>query len=193
MAHRLSDIGGLFRKDRSLEILTHPNPTLYQLSEPVDTTGDPELAGLISGLKAAMKTYDGVGMAASQAGVLKRLFVYDISEGSNDPHVLINPVITAYSSEVATADEGCLSFPHIYFPVTRPARITVEALDEQGQPVVLADLEGLLARVVQHECDHLDGIMIIDRAEPHIRKKALRAYATYDQQSEESITITDEE
>jgi len=189
MVSRISDITRVFRKDRPLEILTHPNPLLTQPCEAVDMDRDTEIADLIAGLKAAMRTYDGIGMAASQAGILKRLLVYDISEQQDDPRVLINPEIIAHSDELATADEGCLSFPNIYFPVTRPARVSVSALDEEGNPLVLEDIEGLLGRVVQHECDHLDGIMIIDRATPEIRKQALRAYATFDQQSEEFITI----
>jgi peptide deformylase len=139
-----------------------------------------------------MRANDGVGMAAPQAGVMKRLFIYDVSDEQDSAQALINPVITQTSDDLVTADEGCLSFPNIYFPITRPARITVEALDEKGQEILLEDVDGLLARVIQHECDHLDGVMILDRAQPHIKKQALRAYATFDQQSEEFITIIDE-
>jgi len=183
----------MFKKEEMLKVISHPDKRLYQKAVEVDFAHDEEIATLIKGLKRSMKAEDGVGMAATQVGVMKRVFVYDISGEGEEPCVLINPVISNCSKELATADEGCLSFPNIYFPVERPARVTVKGLDEFGAEVHLEDVDGLLARVVQHECDHLDGVMITDRAKPHIRKKALRAYATYDQQSEEYITIVDDQ
>ncbi|MCL2818681.1 MAG: peptide deformylase [Actinomycetia bacterium] len=191
MAHILGNITGAFRKNAPLEVLTHPNPLLYQKCEEIDIAHDEDLPSLVKGLVQAMRTFDGVGLAASQAGILKRVLIYDISESQDEPQVLINPVITDHSEELSTADEGCLSFPNIYFPVTRPSRVTVKAYDVAGEPILLEDIEGLLARVVQHECDHLDGVMIVDRAKPHIRKTALRTYATYEYQPEEYITIVD--
>lgn len=194
MARFLDNITDVFRKNQTLEVLTYPDPRLHRVCPEVDFTHDLEVAELSQRLIKALESHDGVGLAAPQAGILKRMFVY--SSGSSDeeetPCVLVNPVITWRSDEEETAEEGCLSFPNIYFPVTRPACVSVKGFDEQGNPVCLENVEGFLARVIQHEFDHLDGVMILDRATPSIRKKALRAYATYDQQSEPYITITDD-
>ncbi|MCL2492119.1 MAG: peptide deformylase [Coriobacteriia bacterium] len=189
----MNDITSTFRKNKTLEVLTHPNPLLYQSCEETDVSDTEEIDALVKDLEQAMRSSDGVGFAAPQAGIMKRVLIYDISEDQDDLKVLVNPVISQHSEDLSTADEGCLSFPNIYFPVTRPTQVTVEAYDEKGEPVLMENIGGLLARVVQHECDHLDGVMIIDRAKPHIRKAALRAYATYDQQPEEFITIVDAE
>jgi peptide deformylase len=193
MTNFLQNITGAFKKDDTLTMLTHPHKLLYQPSAEVDIENDDTLDSLIKGLIETMKKHEGVGMAAPQAGIMKRVLIYDISSEGDDPQVLINPSITAYSPEVTTAEEGCLSFPNIYFPVTRPAIITVKAFGKDGSQIHLEDISGLLSRVIQHEHDHLEGIMITDRAKPHIKKAALRAYATYDQQPEQYLTILDDE
>jgi peptide deformylase len=122
-----------------------------------------------------MRKFEGLGLAAIQIGVPKRLFVYDDSEKQDNPRVLINPVITAISDERALIDEGCLSFPGLYRPVERSAKVTITGLDHEGQPVeVTAD--GLLARVIQHEIDHLDGINFVAHLSDKERKAALREF-----------------
>jgi len=110
-----------------------------------------------------------VGLAATQVGVLSRLFVFVHDE---EDRVLVNPVITAKSDEVSVDDEGCLSLREVLVPVERPVAVTIEGLDAAGTPVELA-LELPTARVVQHELDHLDGILIIDRTDDESRRAAL--------------------
>ena len=102
----------------------------------------------------------------------KRIIVLDIDNGLM---ALCNPRIVETSEETEIDDEGCLSFPGVYIPIERPVRCVCEALDIKGNPVRLA-AEGLFARVLQHETDHLDGLLIIDRATPEERRAALRRY-----------------
>jgi peptide deformylase len=113
-----------------------------------------------------MYSSDGIGLAAPQVGVHKQLIVIDCdpSNPENLPLVLINPKITAASSTVCDAEEGCLSIPGVYLPVTRPQTIDVSFKDEQGRPQRLK-AKGLLARVIQHEMDHLNGVLFVDRVE----------------------------
>jgi len=192
MTNFLQNLSGAFKRDPSFMVLTHPHSALQQACEEVDLKSGESLRGLIAGLTKAMDEHDGVGMAAPQVGVMKRVLIYRVGE-QDRPRVLINPRITAFSKQKVTADEGCLSFPNIYFPVERAEYICVEALDENGTPISLQDVGGFTARVIQHECDHLDGIMITQRAKPHVRTAALRAYATFDRQDQEYITITDDQ
>ncbi|MBQ4425999.1 MAG: peptide deformylase [Lachnospiraceae bacterium] len=118
---------------------------------------------LIRDMKETLYEANGVGLAAPQVGVLKRIFVTDCSEERNDVRVFINPEIL--SSEGAVTDnEGCLSVPDRHAPVTRPEKVTVKALDENMEEFVL-EAEGLLARCICHENDHLDGILYVDKAE----------------------------
>lgn len=115
---------------------------------------------------------EGVGLAAPQVGVSRRLFVVDVPErpeGRDEPvrhvHALVNPVIVESSAETARETEGCLSIPGIEESVTRPAQVVVEAQALDGSPVRI-DAHGMLARVLQHEADHLDGVLFIDRLSP---------------------------
>jgi peptide deformylase len=115
----------------------------------------------------------GVGLAANQVGVLHRVLVYRAFE--EDPvRALVNPVIEWGSEEVEAAEEGCLSLPGVHVEVERPARIRVSGRDERGEPVEV-EAEGLTARVIQHEVDHLDGVLILDRISREARKEAMRA------------------
>ncbi len=115
----------------------------------------------------------GVGLAATQLGILHRVLVYRAF--AEDPlTVLVNPVIEWRSEELETAEEGCLSLPGVHVPVERPASVRVSAKDERGEPVEV-EAEGLPARVIQHEVDHLDGILILDRISREERKQAMRA------------------
>lgn len=118
-----------------------------------------------------MRDAPGVGLAAPQVGVLQRLLVYDIGE---DPHVLVNPVLSELSEETEEADEGCLSVPGVIMPVPRALSVHVLGLDERGEPVDFV-AEGFEARVIQHESDHLDGVLIVDRTSRSARAAALRA------------------
>src|SRR6185312_3605800 len=113
-----------------------------------------------------------VGLAATQVGVLQRLFVFKPDE--DEAQALVNPRIVEASEDKTTDDEGCLSLQGVLVPVERHARLTVEAVDEHGEPVRL-ELEELAARVVQHELDHLEGRLIIDRTDAASRRDALAA------------------
>jgi peptide deformylase len=116
-----------------------------------------------------MHEAQGVGLAATQVGVLRRLFVF-VDDGED--RVLVNPVITKHSKETATDDEGCLSLREVLVPVERSSAVTVEGLDVQGSPVAF-EVDEPTARVVQHELDHLDGVLIIDRTNDESRRAAL--------------------
>jgi peptide deformylase len=115
----------------------------------------------------------GVGLAATQIGVLHRVLVYRAY--TDDPiSALVNPVLEWSSEELETASEGCLSLPGVHVEVERPAQVRVRAFDERGRPVVV-EAEELEARVIQHEIDHLDGTLILDRVSREARKEAMRA------------------
>jgi len=155
-----------------VDILAHPNPALKQTAHPVDPTSDRELKRLVDGMAKAMYDAPGVGLAAPQVGVQKRVIVIDIDDGLI---AVCNPVITARSDETELDDEGCLSLPGITVPVERACEVVCDAVDIAGRPLRFEG-GGLLARVLQHEIDHLDGVLIIDRATPEDRKEALRRY-----------------
>ncbi len=155
-----------------MDILAHPDPALRQRAHDVDPTSDRSLGKLVKGMAKAMHDAPGVGLAATQVGVQKRVIVFDLEDGLA---ALCNPSIVERSTETDIEDEGCLSVPGISVPVERALRCVCEALDLKGRAVRI-EAEGMLARVLQHETDHLDGILMIDRAEPEERKAALRRY-----------------
>lgn len=155
-----------------MDILEHPNPALKQHASDVDPTADGTLASLVQSMAKAMYDAPGVGLAATQVGVQKRLIVLDVDDGLM---ALCNPRIVETTPEAETEDEGCLSLPGVYIPIERPVGCVCEALDLKGEPVRIA-AEGLFARVLQHETDHLDGLLILDRATPDERRAALRRY-----------------
>ena len=130
---------------------------------------DDDLRRLVERMTALMHEAQGVGLAATQVGVLSRLFVFVNDE---EDRVLVNPVITARSDEVSVDDEGCLSLREVLVPVERPVAVTIQGLDAAGMPVELA-LELPTARIVQHELDHVDGVLIIDRTDDESRRAAL--------------------
>jgi peptide deformylase len=130
---------------------------------------DDDLRRLVERMTALMHEASGVGLAATQVGVLRRLFVF-VDEGED--RVLVNPTITKKSKETELDDEGCLSLRDVLVPVERPTSVTIEGLDADGQPVTL-ELEPPSSRVVQHELDHLDGVLIIDRTDDESRRAAL--------------------
>lgn len=134
---------------------------------------DDTLRQLIADLRETMQAYGGVGLAANQLGVPQRVIVVDVplDEEERAVYALVNPVIKR-RNDTQTAEEGCLSIPGIWEDVTRSGRVIVSALDEQGRPLEL-DAEGYLARAIQHEIDHLDGALFVDRLSP-LRRQFLR-------------------
>jgi peptide deformylase len=131
---------------------------------------DRALRKLAKRMIRTMHDAPGVGLAAPQVGVLQRVLVYDVDD---DPRVLVNPVLGEYSDETEEADEGCLSVPGVTMPVERPVGVRVRGFDEYGEPVDFR-AEGFVARVIQHENDHLDGVLIVDRTTRSARAAALR-------------------
>ena len=146
-----------------LSILEYPDPRLRKLAAPVSAV-TPEIQKLVRDMAETMYAAPGVGLAATQVDVHKRVIVIDISESRDDLHVFINPELVA-SEARAEHEEGCLSVPGVYDRVTRAARITVRALDERGEPFELAT-EGMLAVCIQHEMDHLIGKVFVDYLSP---------------------------
>jgi peptide deformylase len=130
---------------------------------------DDELAGVADRMLGLMHDADGVGLAATQVGILRRVFVFN---DDGEDRVLVNPAITTRAEETETDSEGCLSLGPVRVPVERFVSVTVEGRDPAGEPVRL-ELEGLPARVVQHELDHLDGVLILDRTDADSRREAL--------------------
>ena len=139
------------------QILKYPNPVLKNKSEGVEEITD-EIRKLAQDMKETMFTGQGIGLAAPQIGVLKRI----IAVQEKTPLIFINPRIIKKSRETVSEQEGCLSFPGIFLKINRAKEIEVEALDERGEKVYFK-AQGLIARVLQHEIDHLDGILCIDR------------------------------
>jgi peptide deformylase len=143
---------------RSLHLLG--SPVLRQRAADVARVDD-DVRQLVDDLFETMRAAKGVGLAANQVGVARRVAVVDVGEEEPPPLVLINPVILRRSDETETAEEGCLSIPEIFGEVERPFGITVEALDRDGRPYQL-EVAGYKARAIQHEIDHLDGVLFLD-------------------------------
>jgi len=145
-----------------LPIITLPDPLLRQVSAPIETVDD-ELRRLADDMQETMYAAPGVGLAAVQVAVPRRLIVLDASEeeGVREPMVLINPQIISLGEDRRIHEEGCLSIPDVRIEIERPASLEVRFLDREGQQKQI-QAEGFLATVIQHEMDHLDGRMIID-------------------------------
>jgi peptide deformylase len=159
----------LVRRDVALaQIRQYGDPVLRMRGAEVERFDD-ELARVSERMKLLMHDADGVGLAATQVGILRRFFVATLD---GEDRVLVNPVVTPIGSDVEVEQEGCLSLGPLRLPVDRAARVKVEAKDATGEPVSF-ELEGADARVVQHELDHLDGTLIIDRTDPDARREAL--------------------
>ncbi len=141
------------------KILHYPDPRLRREAEPVDRVDD-EIRALIDDMVETMYQAPGIGLAAPQIDVAKRIIVIDSSEARNDLRVFVNPEIF-YREGQQTMEEGCLSVPGIYDNVTRAEHIKVRALDRDGRPFEL-ETSGLLATCVQHEVDHLEGKLFVD-------------------------------
>ena len=144
------------------KILTEPNKTLRQVSLPVDKVGKSEQL-LMDDMLETMYHAKGIGLAAIQIGVPKRIIVMDISKDENkkEPRYFVNPVIKNKDLQKATYEEGCLSVPNQFAEIDRPSKCEVEYLDYNGDKKILK-ADGLLATCIQHEMDHLEGILFID-------------------------------
>ena len=163
------DAERLARKRIALaQIRQYGDPVLRMTAGDVESFDD-ELARVAERMAALMHDADGLGLAATQVGILRRFFVF-YDEGQD--RVLVNPVIAQRGSALDVDEEGCLSLGSVRVPVERHVEVTLEAKDEKGNSVRL-ELEGLPARVVQHEVDHLDGVLTIDRTDPASRKEAM--------------------
>ena len=142
-------------------IITEPNEILRQVSKPVQTVGNEERK-LMDDMLETMYAANGIGLAAIQIGIPKRIIVMDISkDGKKNPMYLVNPKINNKDKEKITYEEGCLSVPDYFAEVDRPKYCEVEYLDYNGESKVL-EADGLLATCIQHEMDHLEGILFID-------------------------------
>jgi peptide deformylase len=163
----------LERREAALaHVVKFGDPVLKSKASPVREFG-PELRAEVERMVSIMRDGMGVGLAATQLGVLRRLLVFQAGPDS-EPTALINPEIEWLSDEVVVAEEGCLSLPRVSMDVERPLHARFSGLDVDGEPVRL-EASGLEARVLQHELDHLDGVLILDRAPRAQRKGALRA------------------
>jgi peptide deformylase len=161
------------RREAALaQVVKFGDPILNSKASPVRGPG-PQLRSEVERMIAIMRDGMGVGLAATQLGILRRLLVFQASRDA-EPTALINPEIDWASEDLVVAEEGCLSLPRVSMDVERPLHATVVGLDVDGDRMTI-EASGLEARVLQHEIDHLDGVLILDRAPRDQRKGALRA------------------
>lgn len=161
-----------------LPIIVAPDPRLKKVCAPVEAVG-PDLRRLLDDMVETMYDAPGIGLAAPQIGILRRVVVIDVArEGAPGPRplMMVNPELTWVSDRDATYEEGCLSLPDSFGDVVRPAEIALRYRDPDGQPRELA-ADGLLATCIQHEIDHLDGILFVDRLSALKRNMILRRLA----------------
>ena len=183
----------LQRRDEALaRVVKFGDPVLKSVASPVTEFG-PELRAEAERMVAIMRDSFGVGLAATQLGILRRLLVFQAGSDC-EPTGLVNPRFEWLSDEVVVAEEGCLSLPQVAMDVERPLHARVSGQDVEGAPVTI-EASGLEARVLQHEIDHLDGVLIRDRTPRDQRKAALRALRegeSYSPSSEEEIDEGDD-
>jgi peptide deformylase len=161
------------RRDEALALVrTFGDPVLRSQASPIGDFG-PDLEAEAARMVRIMRDAMGVGLAATQLGALRRLLVFQAGPDAT-PTAIANPRVEWASGELATAAEGCLSLPRIVVDVERPLYVRVSGQDTKGEPLVV-EAAGLEARVLQHEIDHLDGVLILDRTEREQRKGAMRA------------------
>jgi peptide deformylase len=153
------------------QVRQYPDPVLRMRANEVENFDD-DLRRLVTRMKDLMQDANGVGLAATQVGTLQRVFVFQPAGEDEASQAVVNPVLTATSEVTLSDTEGCLSMQGVTIPVERPVKVTIEGKDENGEDVRL-ELEERDARVVQHELDHLDGILILDRTTPEARREAL--------------------
>jgi len=156
------------------EILTVPNPMLKEVSKPVDKV-DEELRSLMDDMLDSMYAADGIGLAAIQIGVPKRVIVMDLDwgKGERNPRYFVNPVLSDPSENTLPYEEGCLSVPTYFDEVERPDRIQIDYLDYDGKPKTEI-AEGMFAVCIQHEMDHLEGVLFIDHLSRLKRQRAVQ-------------------
>ena len=145
-------------------ILVYGNQLLRKRAKPVAAV-TPALKRLADDMLESMYESNGIGLAAPQVGESVRLIVVDVSGGegrAKQPYVLFNPVVLSAKGEIV-AEEGCLSVPGVWADVTRPETVSVHALDRDGKPIELKNIDGILARCIQHEIDHLEGVLFVDK------------------------------
>jgi peptide deformylase len=163
----------LERREAALaQVVKFGDPVLRSAASPV-TEFDEDLAADGERMVGLMRDAIGVGLAATQLGILRRLLVFQAG-GDAEPTLVVNPKIEWSSEDLASAEEGCLSLPGIIVDVERPLHVRVTGLDASGEPILIEG-SGLEARVLQHEIDHLDGVLMIDRTSKEHRRGALRA------------------
>ena len=160
-----------------MPIIRAPDPRLKAVSEPVETVDDAVLK-LMEDMLETMYDEPGIGLSAIQVGIPKRIVVVDVARegGESRPIRLVNPVITSESDDLAVFDEGCLSLPEFFAEIERPAGVEVAYTDETGAETTLK-ADGVLARCLQHEIDHLDGILFVDHLSAVRRGMILRKLA----------------
>jgi peptide deformylase len=157
-----------------LPIRRFPDPVLKEKALPVEKI-DKEIKKLIKNMADTMYDAPGVGLAANQVGVLKQIVVIDVDDELLE---LVNPNITFYSDEIEDGEEGCLSVgAEIQIVIPRSVRVVVETLNGRGEKIEI-EAEGMLARALQHEIDHINGITILDRTSPEEKRRALRELST---------------
>jgi peptide deformylase len=152
------------------QIRQYPDAALKMPARPVEQFDD-ELRSLVERMKRLMHDASGIGLAATQVGVLQRLFVFLPNE-DEEPVAVVNPEIVERSDETDVADEGCLSIQNILVPVERSVTVTLVGRNEDGEEVRY-ELDDIYARAAQHETDHLDGVLMLDRTTPEARREAL--------------------
>lgn len=171
-----------------LPILRYPNPRLHLVAESVAAV-DERVRVLVADMLETMYHAQGIGLAATQVDVHERVIVIDLSEERNQPMALINPELLWASDELTQGEEGCLSVPGIYDGVARPAQVRIRALNEHGQAREI-EADGLLARCIQHEMDHLLGKVFVEYLSPlkrgRIKTKLLKAERELVRQSQET-------
>jgi len=155
-----------------MQIITFGNQLLHEKAEKIDNIND-EITDLANKMIEILKSENGIGVAGPQIGVKKRIFVTHVQ--NDEARIFINPSMLETSLKTVKYEEGCLSIPGIYSNVTRPESIKIQAWNEKGRPFTL-ETSGILARVIQHEYDHLEGMLFLDRVPEGKRNKLVEKY-----------------
>jgi len=155
-----------------MDIYTYPDEILRQDTQLITDFGKP-VEELVEKMLTTMHHANGIGLAGPQVGVMEKIFVCQVPD--QKPHIFINPEIIGTSLETEPYEEGCLSIPGLYADVVRPAALQIQAYNIKGRPFKL-EAEGILARVIQHELDHLKGVLFIDYLQEKERTKLVKAY-----------------
>ena len=167
-------------------IVKLPDPVLKQMSQPVERVDD-ELRALVGDMLQTMYDAPGIGLAAVQIGIPRRLLVIDLAKEDQpkDPKAFINPEIVWSSDETSVYEEGCLSIPDVFYDVERPAEVKVKYVDEQGRQQEM-HCSGLMATCIQHEIDHLNGVLFIDHLSRLKRSMVVRKFTKMARQQRET-------